>query len=280
MSTNIRLTHRDNRILKYLWKWKVLSTHAIATKFFPEANVETAYKRLMLLKGKKFLKPLSVDENCKQFVWGLSSKGFKQIEQYLGELKIKRYSSSSPEHDHLATALHLGDWLLYQPPDSQTWSEQQLNCISKELWPSWVPKSELHRPDGLTAFNSNGRRHMLAFEAELHVKAASRYESVVAYYDSHDEIENVVWLVSTVGNSKSIQSAFQKHGMHKISKHSFVLLDEFRRLGWKARLISTDKNKKTLTDIIISVTQTNPRQIPDGSPTLQLLSAQKRPVLP
>ena len=113
MNKNVKITDRDYKIFRYLWKWKALSTQAIAIKFFPEAQPLTAYKRLLLLSHANYLKPMSVNESVHQQVWGLHKKGFQHIEQYLGELRIKGFMSANPTHDYLATAFHLGEWLMF-----------------------------------------------------------------------------------------------------------------------------------------------------------------------
>tara|TARA_B110001454_G_scaffold122549_1_gene114451 strand:+ start:42159 stop:43028 length:870 start_codon:yes stop_codon:yes gene_type:complete len=282
MKENILITERDFLILKYLWKWKLLSTKAISIKFFPNSNDDTAYKRMMLLTKAGYLKPRYVNDESprgqiRQQVWGLNRKGFHRILQYLGELKIKGYFSSNSTHDYLATSLHLGEWLLRQPPDSQTWSEQELNSIPTELWPNWVPKSDLHRPDGFTAFNYKNRRHVLAFEVELHVKSSARYEAIAAYYDSCEEINHVIWLVKSIGNYKSIKKHLNKHGLRNTDKHRFLSLKEFEKHGWNSNFIDCANVTLKLQDLIITLPPTTPRQSPPGLLTLDMLNARKRP---
>jgi len=279
MKKNIQITDRDYKILRYVWKWKALSTNALAIKFFPEATSLTAYKRLLQLGQANYLKAMFVNESSNQQVWGLSTKGFQHIEQYLGELRIKGFKSANPTHDYLATAFQLGEWLLHQPDNTQTWTERQLLCVSPELWPFWVPRSQTHRPDGFTAFNRNNSRYVVAFETELNVKSTSRYEPVVAYYDSQDDINFVFWLIESLGNYNSIESAFKKFSMRKLSKHNFILLKDFKKYGWLSPFSVGEFKGKTLLNFLGARPHSSPGLASVHGVSLRLVNAQKKPII-
>ncbi len=184
------ITERDYKILRSLWKWKALTTQALARKFFPDIKPLSAYRRLMLLETGGYIKCLQVDGRHKE-VWSLSDLGFKSILPKLGELECVGYKSENIHHDYLATAFHLGEWLTHQPENSQTYSEQQLRRYAMDTWPAWVPQSNTHRPDGYSIYEVDNQRVITAFETELWSKTRHRYEEVVAFYDTQESIQFV-----------------------------------------------------------------------------------------
>lgn len=276
MASNIHITERDYKILRFIWKWKTVSTLAIARKFFPNILPLSAYRRLMHLEVSGYLKSTPVEKKWQE-TWELTNKSFKYILPKLGELEHKGYKSENIYHDHLASAVHLGEWLTHQPDNSQTYSEQQLRRYPANAWPYWVPKSETHRPDGYSAYTANGKSVILAFETELSVKASHRYEAVVAYYDSQESISCVFWLVDSKVTLNALTKAFEKFQLRRRDLHQFVFLSDFKIRAWKAPIVHGRYKGKTLSNLI---PQINLRMASDTSPgadVLALLDCRKYP---
>lgn len=272
------LTQRDIRILRYLWKWKTLSTRALAVKFFPDVSAHGAYRRLIRLEDAGFIEAIDTTKYW-QIVWALTARGFKRIRPLLGELSGEGFRSENYLHDHIATAFHLGEWLTHQPAYTQTFTEQQLRRISPELWDEWVPKFDSHRPDGYSLYFQGEKEVILAFEAELTLKQKRRYESVVAFYDTHTSIQLVFWLVDSKVTLNSMKHTFEKFHVREWSKHHFILLSDFREKGWYAPFVTGQFQGKTPADFLL------PSDIPRVSPgylcgdTLALLDTAKKPVI-
>lgn len=252
-----QITRRDFEILKFLWRWKILSTHAIARKFFPGVRVESAHARLRCLAEVGYIELVHVDKKC--FAWSISKRGFKHLMWfYLHEEIHEGYKSEYPHHDYLTTAFHLGEWLLNEPtkydPDEpsevELYSEQELRCTPDEHWPKWIPQSTEHRPDGYTRFRKGEQNVVVAFETELTLKSKSRYADIVCFYEYGSGIDFVLWLVGTTGMANSIRRIFERYGSKNVSKHNFIVLEDFLKSGWDAKIIKGHFAEKAIKDLL------------------------------
>lgn len=272
------ITERDVRILRYLWKWKTLSTSALATKFFPKVSPQGAYRRLIRLEDAGFIQAIDTTKYW-QIIWVLTLKGFKRIRPFLGELSGEGFRSENNMHDHIATAFHLGEWLTHQPAYTQTFSEQQLRRIAPELWDEWVPKFDSHRPDGYSLYFQGEKKIVVAFEAELTLKDKRRYESVVAFYDTHSSIQFVFWLVDSKVTLNSMKRTFEKFHVREWSKHHFMLLSDFREKGWHTPFVTGQFQGKALADFLLpsGITKVSPGDL--CGDTMALLNTAKKPVI-
>jgi hypothetical protein len=271
------ITDRDYKMLRFLWKWKAVATIALARKFFPGVQSFSAYRRLLHLESDGYIGSYVVDGRFHE-AWILKEKGFKYILPHLGDLHSQGYKSANYPHDFLATALHLGEWLTHQPENTQTYSEQQLRCYPAELWPSWVPRSTLHRPDGYSAYQSNEKRVVIAFEAELSLKGKKRYESAVTFYDNQPVIDYVFWLVDSKNTLNAVRRNFEKLQVRDWSKHQFILLSDFMQNGWMAPFIEGKFKGRNPGYFLNHNPATMSSQSYLGCDTLALLDSRRRPI--
>lgn len=270
----LRTTERDYLILKSLWKWKLLSTTAIATKFFSKAKPYSAYIRLLRLQKSRILEFIRIEQGTG--AWSLAPLGFGMIRGDMVELEQSGFKSENTRHDHLVTAFHLGEWLVAQPSDTQTFSEQQLRRISKELWPPWIPQSDLHRPDGYTRFIEGSTSIVIAFEVELHFKGNSRYDKHTVFYDSEENVSLVLWLVRSEAMIEAITRALVQHNCQNVAKHQFITLRDFQTKGWEAQVAVGSHRGRTLLEVLpqIAIAKQccndllNTKKRPDLAPTL------------
>lgn len=272
------IQERDYLLLRFLWKWKVVSSMALARKFFPDINPLSAYRRLQYLEADKYIKPVIFEGRGRE-AWTLGDRGFNFIFPKLGELKQKGYKSENVHHDFLTTAFHLGEWLSSQPDNSQAYSEQQLRRVPMDAWPSWVPKSTTHRPDGYSAFIINGKRTTITFEVELSVKERSRYESPVAFYDSEESIQFVFWLIDSKVTLNALNKSFEKFQMRSLDKHHFILLSDFEAKGWMAPFVQGKFSGLTPWEVIHRKGIAQPSQWHRGHDVLALLDLKRRPII-
>lgn len=272
------VTERDAKIFRFLWKWKLISTVALAIKFFPVSDTRTAYRRLLALEKDGYIKSVRLEKRFHE-AWCLSKKGFQFIQESLGDLQSLGYKSEYPIHDHVASAFHLGEWLVSQPEYTQNYSEQQLRRYPKDLWPNWVPQSTIHRPDGYSLYFKGELPVVVAFEAELNVKAKERYQSAVAFYDSQTSVQFVFWLVDSKGTMNALLRIFEKFQMRERDKHHFLLLSEFQKHGWMTPFENGKFKSRCPFDFLMHLAPPRPTLAPARSSTLALLDTLKKPMV-
>lgn len=276
-SIRCAITERDYKIFRFLWKWKILSTAALARRFFRNSKILSGYRRLRRLEANGYIKSIRYEERCDE-VWMLTDKAFKLIVPTLGELEHKGFRSEHVYHDYLVTAFHLGEWLTLQPDNTRNYSEQQLRRYHPDVWPDWIPRSSIHRPDGYSAIQKNEGRSIIAFEVELSPKAKHRYEAVVAYYDGHESIQIVLWLVDSATTLKAIRKAFESAQIRSLDKHHFILLSDFQKTGWMSKLVGGRFSGQTPLDLLTSEPLSYPSDSLQHADTFALLDSRKYPV--
>ncbi len=117
-----------------------------------------------------------------KYVWTLSKAGYHSIRGRLPLLKEDGYQSENPGHDLLVTAFHLGEWAFHKPDGVELITEQELRRFQPHCHPTWVPDTDLHRPDGLALVQGPKEKTTIAFEVELSEKSAPDYAHVGRFY--------------------------------------------------------------------------------------------------
>lgn len=271
------ITERDVRMLRFLWRWKAISTSALAAKFFPKGDPITAYCRLIILEKNGYIKSIDMKER-RHSVWTLAERGFSFIKSNLLNLESYGYKSENYEHDHLASTFHIGEWLTNQPQFTQTYSEQELRRVIPDHWDDWVPRSTLHRPDGYSLYFEGENPVVVAFEIERSLKANARYESVVTFYDMQPSIKLVFWLVETRAAVNAIRRVFEKYNVRDWPKHHFVLISGFREQGWMAPFIEGKFKGKRPIDFLGTSSPSTGLLEPFCRRTHSLLDTKKKPI--
>lgn len=273
------ITQRDFEMLKFLWQWRALSTHAIAKKFYPESKAFTAYARLLKLEKKHYIKSISFRHRMGS-AWTLDIQGFKFIFPYLLDLKEVGYKSQNIIHDYYSTVFHLGEWLTTAPAHGNTCTEQELRRVHCDLLPSWVPTSIAHRPDGYSFLDNGNQGKLFAFETELTAKSKIRYEQVVDFYDSETSIQAVFWLVGSQAIQKIIVQSLSDYYSKRAVIHNFILLADFKKEGWMTPINSGCFQGKNIMSILLNTSPTIPQHKLNNSDVHALLKNKKRPMLP
>jgi hypothetical protein len=244
-------------VLVFLWKWKFATTAVLCFRFYPTLTPHSGYKKLLRLK-KLGLIQFTADPLAENFFWALTKKGFYAIKHLLPVLEDDGYRSEHMAHDCLVASFHLGDWLMGMPKGALTFSEQQLRRYFVKDYPSWLPQDRSHRADGYSYVQGMS----VAFEVELNKKPDSCYYAVSQFYDTHDNVGKILWLVPTPTMAASLQSCFVRASCRKIEAHNFVLLPHFEKLGWAARVSYGAESGKPVAEIL----GTNVGQNRDESP--------------
>jgi hypothetical protein len=234
---------RDLPLLRFLWRWKVLSTASLCRKFFSEASIHTGYKRLLKLERSGFIQSRT-DPTATIHVWMLTQKGFQAIRHLLPPLKEEGYKSEHLIHDWLVSSVHLGELLIAKREHVGLVSEQELRRVEPDFFPAWIPKSTLHRPDGYTRVEagngSEGTAKTIALEVELSLKGTADYQAVAEFYAKQD-VDQIVWVTPKLTMASRIERIV---GSNERAAHSFVLIDDLLRDGSHA-VIKIGKDEGT-----------------------------------
>jgi predicted transcriptional regulator len=107
-----RPTLKEFRIMKYIWRWKVATTAALTARFYPDYHWDTmtTYWKLWRLK-KRGLVTIVQTNLAQEYVWALTTAGFKVLLPDMPSLKEKGFASENVAHDLMVQAAHLGDYL-------------------------------------------------------------------------------------------------------------------------------------------------------------------------
>lgn len=270
------ITQRDFEILRFLWRWKAVSTAALAKSFYPDVRPFTAYQRLLMLERARFIKSYSFRHRMGS-AWTLDNRGFRFILPYLAGLKEEGFASENPVHDFYSTAFHLGEWLSSRPPTGLTCTEQEMRRLHPDLLPIWVPTSDGRRPDGFSMIGSGKEAKLYAFEVELTQKSKASYELILDYYEEEESISGVFWLVSSPNIQRVIQGEILKLSPARSKIHHFIQLSEFKKHGWYAPVSVGQLHGKTMAIALLDGSPTTARPKPNHSGVTALLQNAKRP---
>jgi hypothetical protein len=268
---SVELTERDGQLLRFLWRWKLVTTAALIEKHFGNITPQTGYNRILRLRDARFIERITIDQGDR-YVWTLAAKGFAFVQPNLPELKSEGYKSEALEHDFYVSAFHLGEWLKSEPEDA-LFSEQQLRCFLLEQYPSWVPNTDLHRSDGYWSVPLKDKMVTVSLEVELTQKNGTRYEILAKFYERDTQVFRIVWLVKTLGLANSIQEKMRQAVGDKCLIHDFVVLEDFLSRGWQAPVCLGFEKGKPVSVLFY------PRggRYPLGIMTTYLLDARKAP---
>ncbi len=244
------LTKLEVEVLDFIWKWKLANTMTLKVGLAPQKSFWKFYQMLRRLMKEGYTKEI-VEKGLDVTLWVLTRKGFDYIFGSSEELTQKRYQVQSVSHDFWATAFHLGDFLYGTPKNVQLVSEQELTAKHDEVIPSWVPKAREHIPDGYTAVLSPKKMVVMAFETEISVKTAARYEEMIHFLDKNESIDMAFWLCHEESLISLITQRILKFPRLRSPIHNFILLNDFQKLGWGAPILWGSKSKMTLREVMV-----------------------------
>jgi len=252
MDNKVKLNFkRDLDLMFFLWKWKMAPSIVLFHHFFKEAGFRTGYNRLMRLEKGGFIKSVTIDRNH-GWIWSLADKGFRCIRERLPKLEEVGYKSENIAHDLLVNSVHSGEWYK-NPPEGCSWiTEQELRRLSLGELPIWVPKSDLHRPDGYWLAPYKDGYRTLALEVELNFKDDLKYGSVGRFYENSEEVSAILWVVKTKPMGTKIHKALKDGIMGSHFCHSFVSLSDFLKSGWQAKIFLGQNAGFTMSQMIHS----------------------------
>ncbi len=245
---------RDMKILLFLWKWKMATTHTLATRYFYDVSPATAYRRLYRLAEGGFITS-RCDVSGNKFIWILEQKGFDVVRRYLpATLQEEGFKSEHAGHDLVASAFHLGGFLKNVPEQVELFSEQQLRRYRPKDYPFFVCPGIEHRPDGYTCVRGDDTYKVFAFEVELNVKVKRRYNTHYWTYgkegrEAH-EIDSVLWLTASKKEAARLKKIVLNYSASDsiVKHHSFYTLSDFLKYGWDAKEVLGEYGSKSVKE--------------------------------
>jgi hypothetical protein len=150
------------------------------------------------------------------------------------------------------SAIHLGEWLVNVPTGCATFSEQELRCIAHEAYPSWVPITDTHRPDGYwkIACEIQNEFKVIALEVELSLKAPSDYREVGEFYSKGHGTDQVIWITRKLSSAKYIQKHLSNGNEGSKAIHNFVTLDQYYENQWQSKFIDGNDRNFVMADLL------------------------------
>jgi hypothetical protein len=227
------LSDSDLMLLRFLWKWRVSTTSALAARFYPHKNLRRAYNRLLVLEKAGIIQSRA-DIRGERFLWTLTKEGYRRIRHLLPiELEQEGFDSKALGHDLLCAAVLAGDWFLVRtPPDLVRVTEQELSRYKKEDYPISVPFG--HRADGYWYFKT--KQKIVALEVQLSRQKLKDYEDVGRYYGDHENVETILWVVDRISMSNAILKGIRGRFGQPTEKHNFVSFGNFFKNGYDAAI--------------------------------------------
>lgn len=267
---------REVPLLLFLWKWKVSTPAGLTRKFFQDCSPKTAYNRLLSMRHAGLIQ-MRTDGFGQKFCCSLDRKGYEAIREYLPLLKEEGFKSEHVGHDLLLAAFHQGDWFLDKPQYATLFSEQEIRRLHPDAYPEWVSRSDQHRPDGYIRILFGDRPVTFALEVELNLKRNDDYVNIAKFYGLCRGITRVLWLVPRRSMVISLHDHMVQRGRSDHAPHDFVLLDEFLKIGWGARIERGPDEGKSLATVITGKVQENWGKSGGPIPFQALLDTRKSP---
>jgi hypothetical protein len=243
------LTSRDYAILKFIFRFKVITTQAIHHKFFKEAGIHCAYQRLSTLSKLGLLQCIT-DTKARHYVWCLNRRGFLALYEVWPQLREHGFLSEYLSHDILVTAAHLGEFLNDNSDYKNLFTEQELRRYDKDYYPNWVPRSYRHRPDGYLNVGTPEIPKTIALEVELSEKKKSRYKLCADFYRDYPEVKQIIWIAGPLTVLKFVHKALCEALGDKPFLHSFIQLDHFLKDQWQAKVVIGYLKDLSLAEIL------------------------------
>lgn len=262
-----KLSQQDFSVLDFIWKWKVATTAALHGKCYHPRSLTSAYKRLLQLERDGFIRS-QFDFSGEKFLWVLTKLGYLAVRNRLPSLKEEGYLSESPTHDLIASALHLGEWLLDPQENVYLLSEQQIRRFSNPFDPlqehleaygefnelfqsSYGVPNNNHRPDGLWCYASkNGSPIMIGLEIQVSPEVSASFKATGHFYRKNAAFQSVIWLVSKMSHIKNILTGLTDGGDKPAEKHNFLSFKSFIELGWEAKVELGSLSGHSIRDIL------------------------------
>ncbi|MGE4133302.1 MAG: hypothetical protein AB7F86_16785 [Bdellovibrionales bacterium] len=260
--SRVVLGARDRDMLHFLWQFKFAPTSLVAARCYQGSSQWAVYQRLHQLSQAGLVKSLFPESGGDHF-WRLAEKGYIIVAGELPALVQGGFGSENIRHDYLVTVAHLGAWLKATPPSVRLFTEQELRRIDPENYPAGIPKAQNHRPDGYWLFRKDESPELVALEIELSQKAWDVYDTFARFYYEDAMVSQVLWIVKNADTAKRMHERFRKAIPDGFHVHSFIVLSEFLRSIWQARITVGKDRGQTIVTVLQNMSRTSPEHVLD-----------------
>ncbi len=238
-------SERDKNMINFLWNHRVASFKTLYRLFYHQSSPRTCYNRLYKLCRHGFLASES-DDGTKGRYWTLEKRGLAFFTKENGlDLKSIGSRPQSFRHDHLSSAILLGDWYMEKPAEVKLIPEQEL--LSSPTGIAGFLNTDSRRPDGLWQFDIGPSKKYVALEVELNAKSENDYVEIIKSYDNYYSIDKIIWVVRGQGLMDKVHRLAVRHSAFKNEGHLFLSLDDVLKYLWLAKF----KNK-TMTEVTLA----------------------------
>jgi hypothetical protein len=260
-----RLQKEEFQLLREVWRWKLLNYPVIQNTIFKAISKHNSYSKIRRLLKEGYIEECfgtKLDVTCVK----LTKKGFEQIKYDVGYITQDRFKPQSVTHDYWAMAFQRGEFAINPNKNVSFITEQELQARDHGTFLVKVPESKEHIPDGLTVFGDGEKSQMVAVEVELNLKPNLRYVKAAYYFDSpYTNIDTVFWLCDRSWLMEKIFYDMQKLRLGRMDIHHFVLLEDFKELGWNAKARSGRDINKTIREVYAQRSTQLPSETPENS---------------
>ena len=233
------------RITDQLDQWKMLSTKQLQVLINPDIKLDVYQTHVKSLLDKRLIEDADVSSRARYV--RLTSKGLTDLLKVSDETRTNlTVRSEYYTHDLLVNAFHIGELPLYDHNDQlNLTTEQQLRSDPFAPHPFHQSDFRQRRPDGLTWVNRKNK--FICFEVELTLKENKRYADTLDFY-AKSLIGLVLWLVKSKAQVNRLKRVLGEDSM-SARKHNFILLEDFLRDYWNAKIIDGELQGQTILQV-------------------------------
>ena len=235
-------------VLYFVWQWKLVTVTMIGIHFYEDERSRSAYNQVFSLNKMGFTRFI-YEEKSKRFSITLTKKGFDVLKSDLSNLKDKGFRSEYINHDLIVNAIHYGIYRLNSNLFGGVFTEQELRRNSMELYPTPIPKSSLHRPDGYILLKKPDAKTVFAIEVELSAKPALEYARTREFYLNSAHVK-CVWVAGSRRIAELAFSGIEADHKQSLGRHKFYLLGDILKQGWSAPNILGNEPRVSLLDLL------------------------------
>lgn len=251
-----RINDEDMNCLWLLWRWKLLTTSAIHQLAYSGRSDYGCYIRLLDLESKDFVISTSSWDQ-KTIVWHLGDEGYKALSTQFKVPVSSGFRSENKDHDFWVSAIHLGEWIKGTPDKCTNFTEQELRRIEIDSYPSWVPHTKEHRPDGWwkIGIDKHNSESLIALEVEFSKKSPTAYNDVGSFYSNNISVCQVIWVVKSKSDINYILNHLKTGSSTGASEHSFITLDQYIQTQWQSEIVAGKDQGKKLYELLTMPSQ-------------------------
>ena len=202
----LRFTPRDQRLLDTLSEFHLLSTSQITKLIFSNVHQSAIHRRLRKLEKSRLVERLARAES-QEWVWCLGLEGRAKY----GHKKVK-VNKNSLGHDLKCNEVRIKLEQLGLARHFRA-SFMLREKVSTSISPRDRSLDQI--PDWICSMSFNSGKRTTSIEVELNYKGKRRMQKVIETYSAKDEIEKIVYFVSSLSMGKKMLEIVKEYEYKK-----------------------------------------------------------------